>query len=87
MESLKYWLKEISSQRISQWQIAAAIQPFLSPNLLPEDLKIQIQPLLMTLTQGGKSLKHKANVATFALSVLAKYQESEYWKNSDDNFF
>ena len=87
MDSLKYWLGEISFQRISQWQIAAAIQPFLFSNLLPEDLKIQIQPLLMTLTQGGKSLRHKANIARFALDIVTKYQEYEDWKKSTENFF
>ncbi|MFM6883124.1 MAG: hypothetical protein ACKPKK_21140 [Dolichospermum sp.] len=87
MDSLKYWLGEISFQRISQWQIAAVIQPFLFSNLLPEDLKIQIQPLLMTLTQGGKSLRHKANIARFALDIVTKYQEYEDWKKSTENFF
>ncbi|MFM6649346.1 MAG: hypothetical protein ACKPKJ_10255 [Dolichospermum sp.] len=87
MDSLKYWLGEISFQRISQWQIAAVIQPFLFSNLLPEDLKIQIQPLLMTLTQGGKSLRHKANIARFALDIVTKHQEYEDWKKSTENFF
>ena len=86
MDSLKYWLGEISFQRISQWQIAAAIRPFLSFEILPNDLKTQIQPLLMTLSEGGKSLKHKANVARFALDIVTKHQEYEDWKNSNDNF-
>ncbi|MFM5939180.1 MAG: hypothetical protein ACKOQR_13140 [Dolichospermum sp.] len=87
MDSLKYWLGEISFQRVSQWQIAAAIRPFLSFEIINNDLKTQIQPLLMTLSEGGKSLRHKANIARFALDIVTKYQEYEDWKKSTENFF
>ncbi|MFM6310640.1 MAG: hypothetical protein ACKPGB_20730, partial [Dolichospermum sp.] len=59
----------------------------LSFEILPNDLKTQIQPLLMTLSEGGKSLRHKANIARFALDIVTKYQEYEDWKKSTENFF
>ncbi|MFM6724099.1 MAG: hypothetical protein ACKPJF_06570 [Dolichospermum sp.] len=46
-----------------------------------------MQPLLMTLSEGVKSLRHKANIARFALDIVTKYQEYEDWKKSTENFF
>ncbi|MFM6606085.1 MAG: hypothetical protein ACKPJO_02335 [Dolichospermum sp.] len=88
MDLLKYYLEEIEKKRLFQWQIKAALQPFLSfDNVLPNELKIQVQPWLVNLSEEKMSSKHKAKIAEFVLGILVKYQESKNCKESTENFF
>ncbi|MFM6222039.1 MAG: hypothetical protein ACKPDM_17085 [Dolichospermum sp.] len=82
MDLLKYYLEEIQKKRLFQWQIKAALQPFLSFDVLPKELKIQVEPWLVNLSEGKMSPKHKAKIAEFVLDILVKYQESKDCKKS-----
>ena len=79
MESLKYWLENIkrnyNGENLTHWEIAALITPSIES--IPQSLKIQIEPLLITLKEKGTSHNHKMKLAEFTLKLIKNWEELE----------
>ncbi|MFM6157689.1 MAG: hypothetical protein ACKPE3_32625, partial [Sphaerospermopsis kisseleviana] len=67
MDSLKYWLEQIENNqagnKLTHWEIRVLFEELI--NLVPMQLKIRIEPLLMSLKAEGKNHKHKSLIAKF----------------------
>ena len=89
INSLRFWLKEISENeaKYTHWEISCIMGQFLYCQYLSEELKNRIDPLLMALSEKGKSHKHKSHVAEFALSLLEEYEQIKESRKNDPDFF
>lgn len=88
IDSLKFWLKEIAQNpaKYTHWEISCIMGQFFYSSYLAKELKNRIDPLLMALSERGKTHKHKSLVAEFALSLLKEYEQiKESRKNDPDN--
>ncbi|MFM6158858.1 MAG: hypothetical protein ACKPE3_38730, partial [Sphaerospermopsis kisseleviana] len=80
MDSLKYWLGEIEhnqdGDKLTHWEIRVLIEELINcvPNM---QLKIRVEPLLMTLKTEGKNHKHKALIAKFCLRIINDWEEMQ----------
>lgn len=88
INSLKFWLEEIAENpaKYTHWEISCIMGQFLYCQYLSEELKNRIDPLLMALSERGKTHNHKSRLAKFALSLLEEYEQiKESRKNDPDS--
>lgn len=89
MESLEFWLQQVAKnsdgKTLTQWEIEVLFTE-MAKFLIPPTLQIQILPLLVAIRERGKSHKHKANIAVFALDLIKKFKSTEDKKFDPDSF-
>lgn len=89
LDSLKFWLGLISENqngKFTQREISVLMSEFLKHQILNENLRLKIYPLLLGLN-GDKSHKHKAFIAQFTLKIIKEHEEEEERRKNTEDFF
>lgn len=77
MESLEFWLEQVAKnsdgKTLTQWEIEVLFTE-MTKFSIPQNLEVQILPLLIAIRERGKSHRHKSNIATFALKLIRQYK-------------
>ena len=81
MESLEFWLEQVAKnsdgKTLTQWEIEVLFTE-MTKFSIPQNLEVQILPLLVAIRERGKSHRHKSNVAIFALRLIKDFKEKFY---------
>lgn len=89
LDSLKFWLGLISENQNGEFthrEISVLINQFLIHQVLNENLRLKIYPLLLAL-DGGGTHRHKAFIARFTLKIIKKHEEEEESRKNTEDFF
>jgi hypothetical protein len=89
LNSLKFWLGVISENQNREFthrEISVLTNQFLIHQVLNENLRLKIYPLLLAL-DGEGTHSHKAFIARFALKMIKEHEEEEERRNNTEDFF